>query len=228
MDSSSLLIATGELLLKPLTAGDAAADSESAADLALTLGASFWLVLLSALAIAAWRARLRIRAHVEVLARPATTAWIAATAQRFLRIATNRVPWRTIWGGAWRAQIAHMFVFMFLPLLYGMISLALFVMFLPFTAMGPGEKRAGLDGRFDHLQQPVCWFFVSWCPSPSADFRGLNAQETLQCARGSKCPESPIVTRDPWRGVWKLGWAVLAVVWIVIAIGRARRKKRPA
>ena len=214
-----LLTGPGALLANLLAPVLEPVDDEAWHHFTVTLGLVFWLVLLLIAGLLWPMARRR-------WARLATAGSPAGAVRRHGRPpkvpctrcgnAQARVTFAKLWGAAWRAEAVHLAVYVLVPLLFETARMALFIMFLPFTVMGVGEKRGMFEGTFDHLARPVCWVFVSYCPSPAAEFRALTPVEVAQCQQTGSCPRGPVLIRDGARWQWKLLWAALAVPWIVL------------
>lgn len=185
MTSSELLTVPGQWLADwwvPLEAG--ADETEARADLVVTLGLGFWLVALLVLALS-WRwwgtpsrrawagARLGAAAHSGLqLARGAAQRWDA----------------RQAWGIVWRAQLVHALVYVVAPALWAFARQVLFVITLPFSLMGFGDRTGSSGSWMDHLAQPGCWTFATLCHWPGG--QGM---------------------------LWaKLAWAAIAVAWLVL------------
>jgi hypothetical protein len=186
MTPSDLLTVPGgwllALLALPTPPEIAASDSEARADLVVTLGLGFWAVALVLLALA-WRRWGRRHAH-KGLKRQADVA--AHAGQQAAQTAKRLWDGAALWGLTWRAQVVHGLVYAAAPLLWELAKVALFVVTLPFSVMGFGDRVDQSGGMLDHLLQPACWTFATVCPWPPGNG-----------AVGAK-----------------LSWAVLAVAWV--------------
>ena len=193
MTSSDLLTVPGGWLLTLLAPPEiAASDSEARADLVVTRGLGAWAAALVLLALA-WRRWGRRCAHNGLQRH---TGVAAHAGQQAAHAAMRRWDGAALWGLTWRAQVAHGFVYAVAPLLWELATAALFIVALPFSVMGFGDRVDHSGGVLDHLLQPACWTFATVCPWP---------------------PGSGAVAA-------KLTWAVLAVVWVIL--WRRRRKPR--
>ena len=183
MTPSDLLTVPGGWLLALLAPPEiAASDSEARADLVVTLGLGFWAAALVLLALA-WRRWGRRYAH-NGLKRQAGVA--AHAGQQAAQAAMRHWDGAALWGLVWRAQVVHGLVYAVAPLLWELATVALFVVALPFSVMGFGDRVDQSGGMLDHLLQPACWTFATVCPWPPGSG-----------AAGAK-----------------LTWAVLAVAWV--------------
>ncbi len=190
-------------------------------DLTMPVGIAFWIAVILIYfvlrRIRLSKARLAdVRRFAADASRPLTnsvSAWLHST----------RDSWtgRQAWGASWRAEVVHLALYVAIPLTMESMRLLVFLMFLPFTVMGFGEKNPLFAGTLDHVSSPVCWTFVSWCKSPSAEFRDLSPAEEALC-RAGQCPPPSTRMVDPFGWVWKLAWAAISLTWI----GLWRRKQR--
>lgn len=185
MTPSDLLTIPGGWLLALLAPSEiATSDSEARADLVVTLGLGLWAAALVLLALA-WRRWGRRQTRSG----PKRPTDITARASQYAAPAAKR-RWNVaaLWGLAWRAQVAHGLVYAAAPLLGALATAALFVIALPFSVMGFGDRVDHSGGVLDHLLLPACWTFATVCPWPP----GSGA-------------------------LWaKLTWAVLAVTWVAL------------
>ncbi len=190
-------------------------------DLAMPVGVVFWIAVLLIYLVLR---RLRLRAgalagarrSVAVASRP-----VADSVAAWLRSHRDRWTARQAWGAIWRAEVVHLALTMAIPLTLETLRLVMFLMFLPLTVLGPGNKGPFFAGTLDHVASPVCWTFVSWCRSPSAAIRDLRPAEEALC-RAGQCPPLSSRMADPFGWVWKLAWAAISATWI----GLWRRKLR--
>ncbi len=183
MTPSDLLTIPGGWLLALLAPLEiAASDSEARADLVVTLGLGFWAAALVLLALA-WRRWGRHYADNGLKRQAGITA---RAGQQVAHAAMRRWNGDALWGLTWRAQVAHGLVYAAAPLLWELATAALFVIALPFSVMGFGDRVDHSGGVLDHLLQPACWTFATVCPWPPGSG-----------AAGAK-----------------LTWAVLAVAWV--------------
>lgn len=196
MTPSDLLTVPGGWLLALLAlqvpSEIAASDSEVRADLVVTLGLGLWAAALVLLALA-WRLWGRHGAHNGLKRQADITA---RAGQHAAHAAMRRWNGAALWGLTWRAQVLHGLVYAAAPLLWELAKVALFVIALPFSVMGFGDRVDQSGGVLDHLLQPACWTFATVCPWPPGSG-----------AAGAK-----------------LIWAVLAVAWVVL--WRRRQKPR--
>jgi hypothetical protein len=130
---------------------------------------------------------------------------------------------RDVWGAVWRAQVVHLALYAGVPLLLESARAIVFVLFLPLTVMGVGEKRGLYEGTLDHLAPPICWQFVSARRSPDSEPRAPTATEMQACVRPGRCEAHPVYYADPLGWTWKFAWAALSVLWIVRWRYRQRR-----
>lgn len=211
MDLTPIVTAPGELLLALWNPSEFKAESEVRADLAISLGLLFWMLVLMSAALL----RRRWHSSVSMLTGVAVGLGLAGweTAVRWWRTLAGPGAWQRTWGVVWRAEMAHLAVYGLLPLGIAAGRAVLFVLFLPFSVMSFADQPGG-SRAFDHLRRPQCWTFVSFCASPSAQFRALTASEESACQRGARCPTLPIAYSDRWQWAWKLLWAALAAWWI--------------
>ena len=77
------------------------------------------------------------------------------------------MPAMLLWSALWRAQVAHLGVFVVAPALAAMLQIALGVVLLPFALVGEGSKELDLAEPIHHLVQPGCW--VALLPCSLAD-----------------------------------------------------------
>ena len=211
MDLTPIVTVPGELLLALWRPSAFETESEARADLAISLGVVFWILLL-VVGILSWRRwQPGARALTAMAVKSGLAGWEMTTRQ--WRALAGPLTWRRTWGMVWRAELAHLAVYALLPLGWAAGRAMLFVLFMPFSVMSFGDQP-GEKGTFDHLRRPECWTFVSLCASPSAQFRGLTALERTACQQGKKCPSLPISYSDRWQMAWKLLWTVLATLWI--------------
>jgi hypothetical protein len=190
---------------------------------AMPLGIAFWIVVL-----------LVIYAMRRPRAAKSGDAGLGAVAPGALRPIARRVSslWQSIrgkwtvrdmWGAAWRAEVVHLALYVGIPLSLETLRVIVFFLFLPLTVLGVGNKGPFFAGTLDHIASPVCWTFVSWCKSPSAEFRDLSPAEEALC-RAGRCPPPSSRMVDPFGWVWKLAWAAISLTWI----GLWRRRQRNA
>jgi hypothetical protein len=198
-------------------------ESEAGAHLSVTLGLVFWIVLLLAARLA-WP---RFGPAVMRAGRYGTQRGLRGLGS--LSAMRGRWSWPVAWGAVWRAEAVHLGLVALLPAALETARVAAFVLFLPFSLMGVGEKRGLYEGTFDHLHRPVCWTFVSWCPSPSAEFAGVSWIEESRCRLQGGCPPAaPRLLGDRYASVWRLAWAVITLTWIVAWHRRRRPRARAA
>ena len=190
-------------------------------DLTMPVGIAFWIAV-----ILIYFVLRRIRLSKSQLAgvrRIATDATRPVTNSVTAWLHTNKDQWtaRQVWGAIWRAEVAHLALYVGMPLAMESLRVIIFIMFLPLTVMGVGNKGPFFAGTLDHVSSPVCWTFVSFCKSPSAEMRNLSPAEEALC-RAGHCPALSTFMVDPFGWVWKLVWAAISVTWI----GLWRRKQR--
>lgn len=213
-----LLTGPGALLANLLAPFLDPVDDEAWHHFTVTLGLVFWLVLLL-IAGLLWPMVRRRWGRIATGGSPAgaIATWPSVrSVMHALRESAGRLTLAKLWGAAWRAEAVHLALYVLVPALFETARMVLFIMFLPLTVMGVGEKRGMFEGTFDHLARPVCWVFVSYCPSPAGEFRTLTPVEVAQCQQAGTCPHGPVLVRDGARWQWKLLWAALAVPWIVL------------
>jgi len=212
MDLTSWLLVPGEWLHR-LLIGPVATGSETEGEAVVVLGVVFW-VLVAVAARVAWHFRAPIAKRTDRLAAPmrARMPAIAAKADDLLARVDSWTP-RDVWSVVWRAEAAHLIVYVIPPLAIAAAKLALFYVFLPFSVMSFADQ-AGPLFRLEPLDRPVCWTFASWCATPLAHYRGLTEKEEATCRPTGECPKTPIVARDPAKAAFKLAWFALALAWV--------------
>ena len=229
MDLSLLLTVPGEWLIslwnpsyRAMQAEAQAADpslfaqgTEAHADLAISLGIAFWIVMVPVLLLAL--RRMRPRAH-------GFGKGLGTFVRRIAAGGTWRQMAGTVWRVAWRAQMVHLALFVLAPLLWLALRFVLFAVFMPFSVMsfadqsGPGSASSALS----HLDRPACWTFVSRCNSPSAYFH----RDRADCQSNDDCSKAPIRLDDRWLATWKVAWLVMTALWIVVWRVRLKSKRR--
>lgn len=204
-------------------------DSEANADLFVTLGIVFWLVVLLTLRLfwsVLWPwlqksapAGSRLAQHQAQTAGRSTMRSL----QRFL----GTWSWPEVWGAVWRAQVVHIALYAAWPLMWEAARLALLIIFLPFTILSfADQKRDATDGTLDHLARPACWTFITPCAGPRSDFLHTPVIEASQCRSAGDCPPGVAIVSDFGGWGWKGLWAALSIVWI--GIWRQKRRLKTA
>jgi hypothetical protein len=194
MDPTLWLIVPGEWLYDLV--GNAPADGvDPDAAAVLLLGAVFWVIVFAVCRVA-WDLRRPLARRFGRVAAPARAG--LAEKARDLRVWIESWTPRAAWSVLWRAEAAHLIVYVLPQLAIAGAKLALFVLFLPFSVMSFADQTGPL-ARLEPLDRPVCWTFASWCATPLVD------SNSAQIA-------------------FKLAWFALALVWI--AAWHRRRLRR--
>lgn len=223
MDATTWILGPGEWITRQW-AGQPAGVPES--PWTAVVGFLFWAAVVLVLALA-W-------SHRASVAR-----WVGGPGQRRVRIpvgmsrvghtlavetqrlARRGIPWLAAWSWPaawsvlWRAQVVHLILYAALPLAILVAKAALVVTFLPFSVMSFGDSSGSTLGSVQTLGRPVCWTFLSYCPSPTATLGVYNPPAPESCRPGDACGKRVVVYRDPAQAYFKLAWLVFVVVWIV-------------
>ncbi len=226
-----LLTGPGELLARLLVPFNPWDDNEARADLVVTLGLVFWVLLLAMVRLfwsVLWpRLRQSAVAGSQLAQRESQATGRSAmlALQRFI----GRWTWPEVWGAAWRAQVVHVALYAGWPLLWEAARIALLIVFLPFTILSfADQKRSTTDGTLDHLARPACWTFVTPCAGPRSDFLHTPVIEASQCRGAGDCPPGRAIISDFGGWGWKGLWAAISIVWIRIWLQRRRRNEAAA
>jgi hypothetical protein len=146
---------------------------------------------------------------------------------RWVRVLPERSPLWLIWAAAWRAQAAHLLLFVLVPLALTIGRTLLAIVFLPFFLIGEGDTNVNLSRSMDHLRQPDCWIVLAEC---SAAGRVLFELPWVDNG-GTEEPSGALSLADrytphwPDAVSWRHGWFVLWLVWFVVYL--RRREKVP-
>jgi len=224
MDPTLWLLVPGEWLHRLLN-GPVVDGREPDGEIVVLLGLVVWLVGLVAAAVA-WHFRAAITRHSERVAAPLQARMPALAGKADERLArVDAWSMRDVWGVVWRAEVVHLVVYVLPVLAIAAGKFVLFALFLPFSVMSFADQTGPLV-RVEPLDRPACWTFVSWCPTPFARYRRVNANDDAACRLAGDCPTQRVVSRDPARAAFKLAWFALAVAWVV-AWQRRRAGPRP-
>jgi hypothetical protein len=232
-----LLTAPGAFLaaLLPSAAGEGA--DEAIAEMSVTLGIVFWVVVAVLVRIAihlARRPRGAPAGRLETAGRAgfAHAEDRARAGVRRLQRAARRWTWPEALGAAWRMQAIHLVIYAVLPLLWAGANLGWFAVTFPLRILGPGSA-GWYDGALDHMKHPACWTFVTPCSGPQVT-PGANAffigRPSCPPGRGCTVPEPTPLERTAWAWFWKAIWLVASVVWIGawrngrVTVGKIRKR----
>jgi hypothetical protein len=156
------------------------------------------------------RAGHTLAVQAQLLARR-TVSWLAAWS------------WPVAWSVLWRAQAVHLILYAALPLAILIVKATLVVALLPFSVMGFGDSSGPALGAVQTLKRPVCWTFLSYCPSPAATFGVYDPPAPEACRPGDPCGKRVVVYRDPGKAYFKVAWLVLVAGWLL----KWRRRRTP-
>jgi hypothetical protein len=195
---------------------------------AAVFGFLFWVAVVVALALA-WSYRRNVtqwvrRAGQGQVNLPVGTARVGRTLVSKVHVlSATAISWRAAWSWPdawnvlWRAQVVHLVLFIALPLVTWLAKAAFVVVLLPFSVMGFGNGESTLRS-LEPLRRPMCWTFLSYCPSPAATF-GVYTPPEESCRPGAECGKRVVLHSDPAKVYFKLAWLVLSMGWV----GRWRR-----
>lgn len=133
------------------------------------------------------------------------------------------------WSVLWRAQVAHLAVFVVVPLLATVARVALGLVLLPFLILGPGNRDASLGAELAHLQRPGCWVMLAPCPLADRALAALPvdppqeaAPELAPYAPPAPEPFLPIPQSLTVRHLWFLLW----LGWLGVFLFRRERRRK--
>jgi hypothetical protein len=127
---------------------------------------------------------------------------------------------RFIWSLLWRAQVAHVFVFVLAPLLAAIVHAAVGIVMLPFLLLGAGDRSNDLGVQAQHLFEPGCWVMLAACTASNWALVELPLAQT----QPNDVPFLPVPSYLGLRHVWFLVW----LVWLVAFLVRRERKRDEA
>lgn len=198
-----LLTGPGQFWARLFFVAAADPDSEAQADLAVTLGLATWVVALLVLWVLVRRGW-RLRLH-------APQRWLGS----LRRVAGGWTPQRVA-GALWRAQAAHLALYLALPLAWEVPRWVYFGATAPLWVIGPGQGPNATDGTLAHLRSPACWTFVTPCSGPHSNFlQGPREPRAQQPTKGVPGLLGPLATTEGWfvKGLWALATLAWLAHW---------------
>jgi hypothetical protein len=131
-----------------------------------------------------------------------------------------------VWSALWRAQAAHICIFVLLPGLVALLHFSVGVVFLPFLLIGEGERTLTLGEQVNHLVRAGCWVALMPCDLAERtvfDLPSQNMQAPSTAAQNWLQPEPepfiPLPTSFTLRHAWFIAW----LVWFLVFLARRRR-----
>lgn len=131
-----------------------------------------------------------------------------------------------LWAAAVRAQIAHLLMFVLLPLVSVLMRMLLAIVFMPFFLLGGGDRNVQLGAPMAHLQDPRCW--IALAPCAAAGRAVITLGETANPPPDAAVRPTPAATGvQPlpvtWRHVWFLAW----LAWFLVYLLHRERLRAP-
>ncbi len=134
---------------------------------------------------------------------------------------------RLIWAALWRAQVAHLAIFVAVPLAAWLAKALLGVVFLPFLLLSFGDTPQRTQAS--HLSPGPCWVMLMPCALAEVQVLPLSrasAAGPVDQAAGSTATEvapflpmpSALTLRHAWFAVW--------LMWFIAHLWKLERKQR--
>jgi hypothetical protein len=144
-------------------------------------------------------------------------------------VATLVAALRFAWSVLWRAQAAHLAVFVAIPLLATLARVGLGLVLLPFLILGPGNRDESFGAELAHLKRPGCLVMLASCPLADRALSALPVDPPPEAAPelapyGPPEPEPFLAVPQSFtvRHLWLLLWLGSLVIFLV---RRERRRK---
>lgn len=133
-----------------------------------------------------------------------------------------------LWAAAVRAQIAHLLLFVLVPLLSVLMRVMFAIVFMPFFLLGGGDRNVQLGAPMSHLHDPRCW--IALAPCAAADRTLFTLGETATPPRNAAVRPTPSASAnvvDPLPVTWRHAWFLAWLAWFLVYLLHRERLQAP-
>jgi hypothetical protein len=134
-----------------------------------------------------------------------------------------------LWAAALRAEIAHLALFVLLPLLNVLIHLMLGIVLLPFLLLGAGDRGMDPAAPKSHLGDPGCWIVLAPCVAADRTLFSLGATVPTPAPDPAVEPTQPTPPSgvEPMRITLRHIWFLIRFAWFLEYLLHLERLKSP-